>query len=216
MKYKAIIFDLDGTLLDTLDDLTASMNYALRTLSMPERTKDEVRGFVGNGLAKLVERALPQGCSAEQCSKALSLLKEHYEVHCMDKTGMYDGVREMLVKLRDMGYKLAIVSNKVDTAVQELKVHFFDGLIGTAVGEREGISGKPAPDMVYAAVKELGAELSDCVYVGDSDVDIKTAENSGLPCISVSWGFKGRKFLEEYGAETIIDRPDELFSYICE
>lgn len=214
MKYKAIIFDLDGTLLDTLDDLTASMNYALRTMSMPERTKDEVRGFVGNGLAKLVERAMPQGSSEEQCSKALSLLKEHYEVHCMDKTGMYDGVREMLVKLRDKGYKLAIVSNKVDTAVQELKVHFFDGLIGTAVGEREGISGKPAPDMVYAAVKELGAELSDCVYVGDSDVDIKTAENSGLPCISVLWGFRGEEFLKAHGAKIMISRPDEIYALI--
>ncbi|MBQ5417609.1 MAG: HAD family hydrolase [Oscillospiraceae bacterium] len=214
MKYKAIIFDLDGTLLDTLDDLTASMNYALRTMSMPERTKDEVRGFVGNGLAKLVERALPQGSSEEQCSKALSLLKEHYADHCMDKTGMYDGVREMLVKLRDMGYKLAIVSNKVDTAVQELKVHYFDGLIGTAVGEREGISGKPAPDMVFAAVKELGAELSDCVYVGDSDVDIKTAENSGLPCISVLWGFRGEEFLKAHGAKTMISRPDEIYALI--
>lgn len=214
MKYKAIIFDLDGTLLDTLDDLTASMNYALRTMSMPERTKDEVRGFVGNGLAKLVERALPQGSSEEQCSKALSLLKEHYAVHCMDKTGMYDGVREMLVKLHDMGYKLAIVSNKVDTAVQELKLHYFDGLIGTAVGEREGISGKPAPDMVFAAVKEIGAELSDCVYVGDSDVDIKTAENSGLPCISVSWGFRGEEFLKAHGAKTMISRPDEIYALI--
>lgn len=214
-KIDTVIFDLDGTLLDTLSDLAASVNYALEKNGMPARTVDEVRRFVGNGIGKLMERAAPEGTDSDTVQKVLGDFRKHYKEHCMDMTRPYDGIMEMLGELRSLGIKTAVVSNKADFAVKELMEHFFGGLVMTAIGEREGIPRKPAPDSVITAAKELGSELSRTVYVGDSDVDILTAKNVGIPCISVSWGFKGKRFLEEHGADMIIDRPDEIISYLC-
>ena len=213
--YDTVIFDLDGTLLNTVDDLAASVNYALENNGMPRRTVDEVRRFVGNGIRKLMERAVPAGTPSEIIDKAFSDFGEHYGSHCAVLTRPYDGINEMLDRMNSLGLKLAIVSNKADFAVKELREIFFGETIITAIGERKGVSRKPAPDSVFAAVRELGSDLSKAVYVGDSDVDIMTARNAGIPCISVSWGFKGRRFLEEHGAETIIDYPTDIFSYIC-
>ena len=210
MLYKTIIFDLDGTLLNTLVDLYNSVNHAMRTCKFPERTIDEVRRFVGNGVHTLIRRAAPERITEEQYNAAYDAFEEFYAVHNRDNTAPYDGVVEMLNELRSRGHKLAIVSNKIDFAVQDLKHEFFDDLVDCAVGDREGIAIKPEPDMVHIAMKELDAELSDCVYVGDTDVDLATAENSGMPCISVSWGFRSRAELESYHAGTIVDDPAEI------
>ena len=214
MQYKTIIFDLDGTLLNTLVDLYNSVNHAMRDCSFPERTIDEVRRFVGNGVRTLIRRAAPKNITEEQYKAAYDAFEDHYAVHNRDNTAPYDGVVDMLKELRSRGHKLAIVSNKIDFAVQDLKHEFFDDVVDCAVGDREGIAIKPEPDMVYIAMKELGAELSECVYVGDTDVDLATAENSGMPCISVSWGFRSRAELESYNAETIVDDPAEIIAIV--
>ena len=215
MKEKTTyILDLDGTLLDTLDDLTASTNYALRQMGMAERTKAEVRRFVGNGIAKLIARAVPEGTSPEVTEQTLEVFKKHYLVHNMDNTRPYPGVIEMLQGLKTQGKKLAIVSNKYYKATEELAHYFFDGLIDVAIGENEaeGVKRKPAPDTVLMALKRLNATKEEAVYVGDSDVDIMTAKNSGLPCISVLWGFRDREFLEAHGGTVFISTPKELLA----
>ena len=211
MKYKAIIFDLDGTLLDTLTDLAEGTNYALRVNGFPERTIDEIRRFVGNGARKLVERAVPDG----QVEAALEQVRQdfnvYYKVHCKDHTGPYPGIMEMLQSLVKAGNMLGVVSNKPDFAVQELIPDYFPGIFASVSGERQGVAKKPAPDLIWEAMKNLGAGSSDAIYVGDSEVDLEAAANAGIPCISVAWGFKGRKFLEEQQAEMIIETPAEIF-----
>lgn len=213
-NYDTIIFDLDGTLLDTLEDLTDAVNHALGELHMPHRTIDEVRRFVGNGVAKLVERALPDGASPEKAAQALAIFKDHYELHKEDKTAPYPGVVELLTTLRERGYKLAVVSNKFDQAVKDLMPRYFPGLIHAAAGEDEdrGVPKKPDPAMVRRVMAELGARRA--VYVGDSEVDMQTAGNSGLPCISVTWGFRDRTFLLENGALTLADTPEEILDLV--
>lgn len=212
MKYKAVIFDLDGTLLNTIEDLKNSVNYALESCGMPVRTLDEVRRFVGNGIKNLMRRAVPDGEDNPLFEKAFSLFKEHYSKNCCVMTKAYDGIPEMLDKLRSNGIKTAIVSNKAENAVKTLSDTFFGGM--TSFGDKDGRERKPAPDTVFAALDELGVKPDEAVYSGDSEVDIMTAANAGMKCISVSWGFKGRKFLEEHNAEIIIDRPEEIFRYI--
>lgn len=214
MKFKAAIFDLDGTLLDTLDDLTDSVNYALSQCGYQLRSREEVCSFVGNGIKNLMIKAVPDGENAPFFEKAFSLFKEHYAVNCLNKTKPYEGIINMLERLGEYGIKVAIVSNKADFAVKSLAEDFFCGLVLSAVGEREGTARKPAPDTVYHALKEIGAEVSEAVYIGDSDVDIKTAANAGISCICVTWGFRSREFLIENGAEVLIDSPDELFKYL--
>lgn len=214
MKYKAVIFDLDGTLLNTLEDLKNSVNFALESCGYPPRTTDEVRSFVGNGIRRLMIRSVPNGENDPKLEEAFSAFKEHYGKHCRVKTCPYDGIMPMLEKMRSMGLKTAIVSNKADFAVKELSADFFEGYVSAAIGEREGVSRKPAPDSVFAALSEIGEAAENAVYVGDSEVDIMTASNAGMPCISVSWGFKGRKFLEENGAAAIIDSPEEIFDLL--
>ncbi|MBQ8569488.1 MAG: HAD family hydrolase [Oscillospiraceae bacterium] len=214
MKFKAAVFDLDGTLLDTLDDLTDSVNHALSQCGYPVHTRDEVCSFVGNGIKNLMKKAVPDGENDPLFEKAFSLFKEHYAENCLNKTAPYTGIMDMLKKLKELNVKTAIVSNKADFAVKSLADDFFGGLVLSAIGEREGTARKPAPDTVYLALKEIGADISEAVYIGDSDVDIKTAANAGIPCISVSWGFRSREFLLEHGAEIIIDSPDELFEYL--
>lgn len=209
-QYDTYIFDLDGTLLSTLDDLAASTNYALRTYSLPERSLDEVRRFVGNGVRKLIERAVPGGESHPQFEEILETFRQHYLVHNMDATCPYDGVVDMLRQLRERNKRVAVVSNKFYAATTELCRHFFGDLVEVAIGEREDIRKKPAPDTVVEALRQLGAGREGAVYVGDSEVDLQTARNSGLPCISVLWGFRDRDFLSSHGATTFINHPSQL------
>lgn len=208
--YNTYIFDLDGTLLSTLGDLAASCNYALRTNGMPERTVDEVRRFVGNGVKKLMERAISGGLDNDKFDKTYADFRQHYMQHNLDTTKPYDGVMEMLEELRKQGKKVAVVSNKFYAATQELCRHFFGDLVPVAIGEREDIRKKPAPDTVLEAMRQLGATAEGAVYIGDSDVDIDTARNSGMPCISVLWGFRDKEFLLEHGATTLVSTPEEI------
>ena len=214
MMYSTYIFDLDGTLLDTLGDLTASVNYALRSCDMPEHTIEDVRRFVGNGVRLLMERAVPDGAANPRFEKAFAIFRQHYMAHSLDTTKPYDGIPEMLTALKTKDCRMAVVSNKFYAATQELCQYFFADTIDVAIGEHEaeGIRKKPAPDTVFEALRQLGVGKENAVYVGDSDVDIQTARNSGLPCISVLWGFRDRDFLQKNGAETFISAPSELLS----
>lgn len=207
--FETYVFDLDGTLLDTLDDLTDAVNAALSAYGCPVRTRGEVRSFVGNGIRLLIERAAPKDSPRPEI---LAEFKRFYGEHCCDKTKPYPGVEEMLRKLRARGARTAIVSNKADFAVQELSARYFGNLVLAAVGENEeaGVRKKPAPDSVFTALELVGGKKEGAVYVGDSEVDIETAANAGLPCVSVTWGFKSRKFLSERGASLLIDTPEEL------
>lgn len=214
MKYKTLIFDLDGTLLNTLLDLASSVNYAMRECGFCERTTDEVRRFIGNGVEVLIRRAVPEGTSEEEYKKALDVFKTHYKQNSRNKTAPYDGICELLQKLKEDGYNLAIVSNKVDFAVKDLRDEFFNGLIDVAIGDSDATRTKPEPDMVYKAIEELGADIESCIYIGDTDVDIETAKNSGMDCISVSWGFRTRKELEEYGATMIADCAEDILKFV--
>ena len=213
---QTIIFDLDGTLLDTLRDLAASVNYALKAHDMPQHSIDDVRRFVGNGVRLLMERAVPDGAANPQFEAAFATFRQHYLEHSLDTTRPYDGIMEMLQTLRARGYHTAVVSNKFYAATQELCKHFFADSIEVAIGEHEaeGIRKKPAPDTVNEALRQLGVSREGAVYVGDSDVDIATAKASGMPCISVLWGFRDRQFLEAHGATTFIHSPNELFTLI--
>lgn len=212
MSYQTYIFDLDGTLLDTLGDLAASVNYAMRTHGMPEHSVDEVCRFVGNGVRRLMERAVPGGAAHPAFEAAFATFRRHYMEHSLDTTRPYEGIPEMLQELKRRGRHTAVVSNKFDAATKELCRHFFPDTIDVAVGEHEaeGIRKKPAPDTVLQALSQLGVGQEGAVYVGDSDVDIQTARNSGLPCISVLWGFRNREFLLAHGAETFVSQPSEL------
>lgn len=216
MRPNTIIFDLDGTLLDTLQDLADSVNYALASFSMPLRTLGEVRAFVGNGVGKLIERAVPAGTGVEECSCCLERFRAHYLINMANKTAPYPGTIELLRKLGSEDYKIAVVSNKLDQAVKELVLSHFGDLIPIAIGERPNMASKPSPDMVYLALEELGADPHQAVYVGDSDVDIETAKNAGLPCISVTWGFRDRGFLLERGATHVVDSTEELYHILQE
>ncbi len=209
-RYGTYIFDLDGTLLDSLTDLYLSCNYALKAFGMPERTLDEVRCFVGNGVRKLMERAVPGGAGHPQFDDTYALFRQHYMQHNLDHTCPYPGILDMLRQLKANGCGMAIVSNKFYAATQELARHFFYGLIEVAIGEREDIRKKPAPDTVIEAMRQLGVGREECVYVGDSDVDIDTAKNSGMPCISVLWGFRDKAFLLSHGATDLVASPAEI------
>ena len=209
MSYDTYIFDLDGTLLDTLQDLAASVNYALRQHHMPEHSIDDVRRFVGNGVRRLMERAIPEGAANPAFEAAFATFRKYYMEHSLDTTRPYDGIPELIHELKKRGCQMAVVSNKMMAATQELVHHFFSE-IEVAIGEDEaaGIRKKPAPDTVFVALKQLGE--GSAVYVGDSDVDLATARNSGLPCISVLWGFRDRDFLLAHGATTFVEQPLDI------
>ena len=209
-KYKTYIFDLDGTLLSTLADLAASTNYALRTHHMPERSLDEVRRFVGNGVKKLMERAIPDGLNNPLFEETFATFRQHYMQHNLDTTQPYPGIMQLLEQLKAEGKNIAVVSNKFYAATRELCHHFFGDLVPVAIGEREDIRKKPAPDTVIEALRELGVDKEGAVYIGDSDVDIMTAKNSGMPCVSVLWGFRDKEFLLEHGATTLILKTEEM------
>ncbi len=215
-KIDTVIFDMDGTVLDTLQDLADAVNAALKAFAMPERTIDEVRSFVGNGVRRLLELSVPDGFANPRFEEVFAKFREYYGVHCNDKTKAYDGILPLLRELEKEGYGLAIVSNKLDSAVKELNEIYFEGIVKVAIGEVEGIAKKPAPDMVEKALRELGKTKETAVYVGDSDVDLMTARNVGLPCISVLWGFREEGFLKEQGARYFAKAPAEIPKLIGE
>lgn len=212
-----IIFDLDGTLLDTLEDLTDSVNYAMEKFGFPLHTIEEIRSFVGNGAPKLIERSIPQGKENPSYDAVLAAFKEHYAAHCEDKTNPYAGIMELLAKLKDKGYRMAVVSNKFDGAVKRLCEKYFGGYLEAAIGESADVKRKPAPDTVYRALRELSCDNSRAVYVGDSEVDIQTAKNASLPCISVTWGFRTAGQLKAAGADEklMIGHPQELLPLLA-
>ena len=204
------IFDLDGTLLNTLADLRESTNYALKKFEFPERSMEEIRNFVGNGLRMLIRRAVPNFADEETVDRVLAEMKAHYREHYHDGTVPYDGILPFLRKMKNCGFRMAIVSNKADPMVQLLRTLYFDDLISVAVGELEGVARKPAPDLVKIAMHRLGCTAENAVYIGDSEVDIETAKNAGLPCMSVGWGFRDEEILHNAGAKTIYHSPAEL------
>lgn len=211
---KAVIFDMDGTLLDTLEDLADSLNHTLALHGFPERTLDEVRSFVGNGAQTLVRRALPEASSEETVQMVLNDYRAYYNDHADIKTGPYDGILQVLEELGKRGIAVAIVSNKPDASVKKLNKTYFGDRIPVAIGESSAVEKKPAPDTVIKAANELGVELRDCIYVGDSDVDIQTAKNCKIPCISVTWGFRGREFLKKNGGSIFAKDGEELLTQI--
>jgi phosphoglycolate phosphatase len=211
---KTVIFDLDGTLLDTLEDLKEAVNFALRSESMPECTLEQVRCYVGNGVRKLMIRAVPEGEDNPRFEEAFAAFTAYYKEHCLDNTKPYPEIMHLLEELRTIGVRTAIVSNKLDPAVKELHKRFFADTIEAAIGEREDTARKPAPDMVNRAIEELGVKREQAIYVGDSEVDIQTAENAGLPCVSVTWGFRDKTFLKKNGAKTFIQTPLELLNLL--
>ena len=210
MKIKAVIWDLDGTLLNTLDDLAASVNAALAMNGMPLRSTEEVRAFVGNGIRNLMMRAVPGGEANPAFDKALEDFTRHYGAHSRDRTRPYDGILEMLDKLSAAGVKHAIVSNKIDFAVKELSRAYFGARMCAAIGDDPSRARKPAPDSVFAAMREMGVTAQETVYVGDSDVDVLTARNAGVPCVAVLWGFRDEACLRAAGAGRLAHTPDEL------
>ena len=203
--YQLAIFDLDGTLLDTLADLRQGINYALGTQGFAPRTLAEVRAFVGNGIWKLVERAVPAGTDEARMEAVYSAFNPYYAVHCADLTKPYDGIPALLRRLQADGVVCAVVSNKPDYAVKTLSEQYFPGLLAASAGAKDGVRKKPAPDAVFEVIRRLGAQSLRAVYIGDSEVDIETARNAALPCISVSWGFRDRDVLVNAGADCICD-----------
>jgi phosphoglycolate phosphatase len=212
MRYDTYIFDLDGTLLNTLNDLAASCNYALRSYGFPEHSVDDVRRFVGNGVRLLMCRAIPDGDNNPKFEDCYACFREHYLHHNLDTTAPYPGIMDMIKALNANGKHIAVVSNKFYEATRALVRHFFGEEISVAIGERPDIHKKPAPDTVNEALRQLGVGREGAVYIGDSDVDIDTARNSGMPCISVLWGFRDKEFLLEHGATTLVATPEEILT----
>ena len=210
MSFRTALFDLDGTILDTLDDLFDATNATLAKFGMPPRTRMEVRSFVGHGIANLITTSAPAGTDPALVQEMIAYFKEYYGAHCADKTCPFEGVLEMLRALRAKGIRTAVISNKGDFAVQELAKRYFDGLFDFVLGEKEPLPRKPAPDMVEYALKQMGVTSEGAVYIGDSDADVLTAKNAALPCITVTWGFRDRDFLKQFGADVIVDRVSDL------
>ena len=210
MKYRLAIFDLDGTILDTLEDLTDSVNAALQKHGLPTHSLDAVRSFVGKGIFTLIQKAVPANTDAEKLNAVFEDFKVYYAAHCADKTKPYKGIVDLLLALRRAGVFTAVVSNKADFAVKELAFRYFDGLFDAAVGEIEGVPRKPAPDSVLAVMRSLGCAASESVYIGDSDVDVETAKNANVDGIFVQWGFRSAEVLRACGATTLVSTPEEI------
>ncbi len=213
-SYDTVIFDLDGTLLNTLEDLTDAVNYALEKHGFTTHSLDDVRRYLGNGVKRLMELAIPGGLEAKAFDETFEDFKAYYKEHAAVKTRPYEDIMETLEELKARGIKTAIVSNKMDSVVKELNKIYFDGLISVAVGESENIKRKPAPDTVLKAIEELGSDVKSSVYVGDSEVDVMTAKNAGITCISVLWGFRDEQTLKDNGATFIIDQPLNLLKLL--
>ena len=212
--YKCVIFDLDGTLLDTLDDLWGSVNYALGEFGFPLRTKQEVCSFIGSGVVKLMERSTPEGTDEKTNKECLDAFRAHYLNHMRDNTAPYEGIIELLEKLKKENIKTAVVSNKLHSGVVGLCDEYFTNLIDVAIGVSEESERKPSPVNVFKALEKLSVSADEAVYVGDSNVDVETAKNAHLPCIGVTWGFRDRDCLEAEGAEFICDTADEVYKIL--
>ena len=211
---KAVLFDLDGTLLDTIEDLTDSLNYVLAQYSLPLHTAEEVKRYVGNGIPRLLERAVSKHTSNEQIDQMYRKFLAYYQAHCRIKTRPYQGIPELLAELRKKGFRLAVISNKVDTATRELILYLFGHCFDFVLGATEGRKLKPDRAMLDAAMRGLSVDPSEAIYVGDSQVDIESARNAGIPCISVTWGFRSRDSLIEGGASMLADTPDDVLRFI--
>lgn len=209
---KTVLFDLDGTLLNTLDDLHDGVNATLTEMGLPLRSPDQVRAALGNGAAHLLRESLPDG-EKDRLEEALSVFAKHYPPQGPGKTALYPGIRDLLNRLEREGWQIAVISNKPDRAVKPLQKTFFPR-VKLAVGEREGVRRKPWPDGVLAAMAELGSDPQKTVYVGDSEVDLETAQNAGIPCILVTWGFRDRSYLEEIGGTVFADNAGQLYDLL--
>lgn len=216
MSYKAVLFDMDGTLLDTLEDLCDSTNHALAQMGYPLRGIEEIRHFIGNGAEKQIRRAVPEGTSEGKIMETLAAFRAYYQDHCQIKTKVYDGLLDVLSELKEKGVKMAVVSNKPDAAVKKLSREYFGDRLDYAIGPSDGVRCKPYPDMAEEALKALGVEKKDAVFVGDSEVDVQTGLNAGLDVIAVSWGFRSRQVVIEAGAKMIADDASELEKLILE
>ena len=212
--YKAVLFDMDGTVLDTVGDLTDAINVSLEKFGFPARSQEEVKSFLGKGPAHFVNCAVPEGTDAATKQQVLAFYEPYYDSHCQIRTAPYPGIMELLKTLKARGIRLAVISNKQEPAVKALAEQHFDGLLELAVGTSPRIRCKPDPSAVLAAMAELGVEKSETLYVGDMDVDLNTARNAGIDCVGVSWGFLGRKKLEALGAEHIVDNTEQLLEFI--
>lgn len=215
MKYKLAIFDMDGTILSTLDDLANGVDYALRENGLPARSKRETRAALGRGVRFLIEQSVPDGLSDAEISKVEEDFLKYYKVHSMDNTRPYDGIVELIKEVRESGIKTAVVSNKIDSAVKELCANFFEGAFDVAYGERPGIPRKPDPKPINAIIDEFGLSKNEVVYIGDSEVDLLTANNAKIDHIIVTWGFRDREFLEQNGAKNLVESMDQLKAEIC-
>ena len=213
-NYDTVIFDLDGTLLNTLEDLADAVNFVMRANQYPERTIEEVRHFVGNGIRRLMEQAVPEHVTGEEFERVFEEFKKYYTEHCQNKTCAYEGIMPLLGCLYEKGYAMAIVSNKNHAAVCELNDIYFKEYINVAIGQKDGIRKKPAPDTVIQALKELGKDKEKAIYVGDSEVDFATAKNSGMDCALVTWGFRTVEELAEFSPTAFIDKPEELLGVL--
>ena len=214
MRYDTAVFDLDGTLIDTLEDLKNSVNFALRSFSFPERTYDEVKSFVGNGVARLMNLSAPQDASEEVRRNLLSVFKQHYMEHSRVFTAPYPGITELLSSLKQAGIKIAVVTNKMQPAAVDIVNSFFGDTVDVIIGQVDGLAQKPEPDGVWRAIELLGSERENSVYIGDSDVDCLTASNSGIPIIGCVWGFRGRQTLVDCGADYIAQTPSDIYNII--
>ena len=210
MKYKAVLFDMDGTVLDTLDDLADAVNYSLVQFDLPQVSREHVCANLGNGAAYLVRHSVPPDTEETKVQELIAFYRNWYDAHCRVRTGPYPGILPLMEQLKEAGIRQAIISNKPDTAVQDLAAYFFPGMLETAVGESATVRRKPNPDAVLSAVRQMNLTKDDCVYVGDTEVDLQTAENAGMACIAVSWGFRSEKQLREAGAKTLACDAQEL------
>ena len=213
MKYDAIFFDLDGTVVDSLQDIVAVVNHTMRHFNLPERTTDALVPHLGWGVGNLIRKILP-GLSEARTEEILAHYRAYYALHAGDQSRPFEGILPMMARLKADGLVLALLSNKPDAAVQPLVERYFSGLVSLAVGELEGVRRKPHPDMVEAAARQLNVPLSRCLYVGDTEVDIDTAKNAGIDCACVTWGFRTRDQLRRAGATVIVDTPEALAEYI--
>ena len=214
MNYNTLIFDLDSTLLDSLDDLTDSINYTLNKLNYPLRTKEEIRSFAGNGIEKLLELSVPEKTSYDKFAKCLFIFKEYYSKNLMNKTKPYDGIMELLRYLSENKYKIAVVSNKFQEGVTKLNNHYFSEYIQVAIGRSSDIRKKPYADIALKAIDDLDSSKDKCLYIGNCEIDFETAKNAKLPFVGVVWGFRNKKFLEDMGADYIVNTPHDLISIL--
>ncbi len=215
-RYKLAIFDMDGTILYTLKDLTDAMNYGLRVNGLPERSIGEIHDFIGDGVKMLTHRSVPAGSSLETEQKVFDSFTEYYKVHCNDNTVPYDGIIPLLKELRQRGIMTAVVSNKANYAVQDLAQRNFPGLFDAVEGERPPYMRKPSADLCNLVLEEISVKAQDAIYIGDTEVDMKTAENAGMECIAVAWGFRGHERLVTLGADKIADKAEDIIAFLCD